>query len=171
VTQHVSRRSPRPQVVRDRRSHATQRGQDSTAWVNSGSRSVRKPRGGCGVFGIPEGVRYLPAQCPTLHRTRPRRSRPRAHGPCHRPACPFCGSRIGDSRQLLAGIARSQVRWTVSNVHHENRGFSNDHGGDEDGESGVKVNAIHAWREQRGTPSLRQSGVARRRRDSLAVSK
>ncbi len=31
-----------------------------------------------------------------------------------------------NSRQLLAGIARSQVRWTVSNAHHGNLRFPND---------------------------------------------
>ena len=36
-------------------------------------------------------------------------------------------------------------------------------------ESGVKVNAIHARRQQRGTKSLKQSAAGRRRRDSLAV--
>jgi len=36
------------------------------------------------------------------------------------------GSRDEVSRQLLAGIARSQVRWTVSNVHHGNLRFPYD---------------------------------------------
>ena len=66
------------------------RGQDSTRGVYSGSCSVREPREGCGGFGILIGTRYLLAQRPRPPRTRPRRSRSGAHGPCHRPAGPFC---------------------------------------------------------------------------------
>ena len=73
--------------------------------------SVRKPRKRCGVFGV-QWTPYLLTQHSTLllsdasHVFGGWR-----HGPCHRPACPFCGSRIRESR------------------HHENLRFSNDHGG------------------------------------------
>ena len=73
-------------------------GQDSTAWVYSDSCSVREPREGYGGFGVPEGTRYLLAQRPRPSRARPRRSRSGAHGPCHQPVSPFCGSRDRVSR-------------------------------------------------------------------------
>ena len=48
------------------------------------------PHEGCGGFGVPTGTRYLLAQRPKPHRTTAHSLSVDGHGPCHRPACPFC---------------------------------------------------------------------------------
>ena len=91
------------------------RGQDPAAWAYSGSRSVLRPFSGCGVLRAPTGTWYPLAQRPTLDRTTARGWAAGGHGPCHRPACPFCGSRDGVSRHHERRLASfERPRWTGS---------------------------------------------------------
>lgn len=95
---------------------ATSRLPNGVGEAIAGSCAIRRPREGCGVFGV-----HLDAvSACTVHTIRlgetagmpPVAGFPASgHGPCHRPACPSCGSR----RRSRLVITKDTLR--LSNAH------------------------------------------------------
>ena len=97
----------------------------------SGSRSVREPSKTVWRISCPVWTQYLLAQHPT-HRVSSDASHVFGgwrHGPCHRPACPFCHGGQAQVPQGLDLFYRHPLTYTsVDRLSHWSYGFCQDVG-------------------------------------------